>query len=385
MKNRANDNLFEMIKLSLWGKGDPTITVSLFEEMELHTISALPGSALAMLDVPPELRKRWKKTILLQIAYNVGMESIQACLPIQVPYAILKGTAAAQYYPHPEYRTQGDIDIMTKREDFERACRELTEAGWTETTNRTDLERGRHRTFQKGNILVENHVFFASMNDPVKAKTFDDLILDNITESHILPDLINGLVLIDHVNQHLEEGIGLRQIIDWMMFTDRCLKDDGDWYRFEKLAKQTGLRTLAVTTTRMCEMYLGLSPHIWSAQADEKLCANLMDYVMESGNFGNKKDKEAELAIVRMNRLRHPVKALKELQKIGQENWNAGRKPFLRHFAWVWQGFRFIKGTSGYMNGYRQARRLSDMFNALGVKRTEDGLVYYIDGEYVKK
>ncbi len=381
-----NDDLLGMIRLSLWGNGQPAVTDALLEEMELHAISALPGSVLASLDVPPELLTRWKKIILQQIAYNVNLESAQAQLPLRVPYVILKGTAAAQYYPHPEYRAQGDIDIMTKREDFERACRELTEAGWTETTNGTDLERGRHRTFRKGNVITENHAFFASMNDPAKAKIFDDLILDNITESHILPDLINGLVLIDHVNQHLEEGIGLRQIIDWMMFADRCLKDDGDWGRFEEIAEKTGLKTLAVTTTRMCEIYLGLPEHTWSAKADKKLCADLMDYVMKSGNFGKKKDKEEKLAIVRMNRLRHhPMKALKELQKTGRENWSAGRKPFLRHFAWIWQGFRYIKGTSGYMDGYREARRLSGLFDALGVKRTGDGLVYYIDGEYVKK
>lgn len=380
--------VLQIIKLSLWGGSAEKMNVSRqeYEEMKMHAVTALPANILSGLSLSGQLKEIWRKDIMWQISQYYTYAHVQAQLPIAVPYVILKGTAAAQYYPYPEYRMQGDIDIMTKHEDYEQSCRELTDAGWTEMTNRTDLERGRHRTFQKGNVILENHAFFASMNDPVKAKLFDDLILDNITENHILPDLINGLVLIDHVNQHLEEGIGLRQIIDWMMFADRCLKDDGEWHRFEEIAEKTGLRTLAVTTTRMCEIYLGLPAHTWSAKADKKLCANLMDYVMKSGNFGNKKDKEEELAIVRMNRLRHhPVKALKELQKMGQENWDAGRKPFLRHFAWVWQGFRYIKGTSGYMDGYRQARRLSSFFDALGVKRTGDGLVYYIDGEYVKK
>ena len=197
--------------------------------------------------------------------------------------------------------------------------------------------------------------------------------------------MINGLVLIDHVNQHLEEGIGLRQIIDWMMFVDKCLKNDTDWYRFKELAEKTGLMTLSVTTTRMCEIYLGLSEHEWCSHSDEKLCRSLMDYVMKSGNFGNKKEKTEKLAIERMGRLRHPFEAVKELQKLGRENWKLGNKPVLRRFAWMWQGIHFLKETPQYKEGYKEAKRLSAMFDALGVKRIEDGLVYYIDGEYVRK
>ena len=385
MSNSIDNNLLEMVRLSLWGKGNPTVSDALFEEMRLHTITALPGSVLLSLDVPKDLMLSWKKAILRQVAFNATYESVQACLPVQVPYVILKGTTAAKYYPHPEYRAQGDIDIMTRREDFEHACRELEENGWKETTSEQDQKRGRHRSFQKGSIIVENHAFFASMNDPVKAKVFDDLIIENITENHILPDLINGLVLIDHVNQHLEEGIGLRQIIDWMMFVDKCLNNDANWAGFEKIAEQTGLKTLAVTTTRMCEIFLGLSEHDWCSRVNKELYSNLMDYIMKSGNFGNKKSEEEELAINRMKRLRHPVETIRELQKMGRANWKAGNSFFLRRFSWIWQGIHFLKDTPEYREGYKQARRLSEMFDALGVKRTGDGLVCYIDGEYVKK
>ena len=44
---------------------------------------------------------------------------------------ILKGTSAAQYYPYPEYRTMGDIDIMTRREDYDIACKQLMDNGYT--------------------------------------------------------------------------------------------------------------------------------------------------------------------------------------------------------------------------------------------------------------
>ena len=47
--------------------------------------------------------------------------------------------------------------------------------------------------------------------------------------------------------------------------------------------------------------------------------------------------------------------------------------------------YQYLKDTPQYRNGYKQAKKLSAMFNALGVKRNGDGLVYYVNGEYIKK
>ena len=42
----------------------------------------------------------------------------------------------------------------------------------------------------------------------------------------MFPPLENGLVLLGHINQHLEEGLGLRQILDWALYVDKALDDD---------------------------------------------------------------------------------------------------------------------------------------------------------------
>ena len=80
--------------------------------------------------------------------------------------------------------------------------------------------------FFKNGVSVEIHRFFASLNDPNHAKLLDDQIIENINSSHVLPDKVNGLVLLEHISQHLESGLGLRQIIDWMMFVNQCLPDE---------------------------------------------------------------------------------------------------------------------------------------------------------------
>ena len=380
---KKND-VFELVKLSLWGKGNPTVDLSVFEEMRSQTIAALPASVLPSLDLPPELMREWRNIIFRQITYFEKYQYVQSHLPIDVPYVILKGTSAAQYYPHPEYRIMGDIDIITRREDYDVSCEEMVKNGWHEITSRHDQDRGRHRSFVKNSIVVEIHAFFASMNDVEKAKAFDDLIVSNITDHHILPDLVNGLVLIEHVNQHMEEGIGLRQIIDWMMFVDRCLTDE-KWNEFETMAAQTGLKELAVTTTKMCELYLGLPAQKWCMGADEKLSRDLMEYIMKCGNFGVKLNQSDSLYVSGLYKLRHPIKAIRDLQHKGCENLAIAKNPILRPFAWVMEGMRRICKTPKLFRKYRNARRINSLFKSLGISRITDGLVFYEDGRYFKQ
>ena len=63
--------------------------------------------------------------------------------------------------------------------------------------------------------------------------------------------MINGLVLLDHVRYHLQGGLGIRQIIDWMMFVHANLNDETWETGFAQLARGAGLETLAVTMTSM--------------------------------------------------------------------------------------------------------------------------------------
>lgn len=377
-------NVFELIKLSLWGEGHPTVDATVYQEMKSQAIAALPATVLSSFNLPQELMAEWRSVILQQISFYVRYHYVQEHLPLDVPYVVLKGTSAAQYYPHPEYRTMGDIDIMTQREDYERACETMLKNGWCDMTSRSGQERGRHRAFARQGVTVEIHAFFASMNDTQKARAFDDLIVNNITENHVLPDLINGLVLIEHVNQHMEQGIGLRQIIDWMMFVNRCIRDD-NWQQFEMMAIQTGLRELVVITTRMCEMYLGLPTHEWCSGVNEQLCRDLMEYIVKCGDFGIKLNQSEVLSINRMYRLRHPIATIKDLQRRGCESWKAAKYPLLRPFAWIWEGRQLLLETPSVIEGYRDSRKMNVLFKALGIRRETDGLVFYQEGHYFKQ
>ena len=331
--------MLELIKLSLWNRGDSHMPVDEedYDDMKMHAVLALPAKYLAQLELSQELKSKWRKAILLQLSFFSINAHVQSALPISVPYTILKGSAAAQYYPCPEFRKMGDIDIMTRREDFETAYHQLLENGYEVFDSQS-----REVCFVKDSVVIELHRFFASLNDPKQSQYLDDLIIDNISPSHVLPDPVNGLVLLEHISQHLEHGLGLRQIIDWMLFVDRCLPDE-KWPEFKAMAKNIGLKKLAVIITRMCEIHLGLEEREWSKDADETVCNNLMDYILSCGDFGKKWTSDLHVGQTVFTYVRGPVATYKWLQERGLINWKAAqRHTFLRPFAWIYQAGRYI-------------------------------------------
>jgi len=383
--------LNNLIKLAIWHEGTAEADTECFREMKLHAITALAAPVLNEISMPPELRAAWEKEIATEISHYVRYCHMQTTLDFPVPYVILKGTSAGQYYPHPECRGYGDIDIMTRHEDYQAACDYLLQSGFIDIT--PEPVRLRHREFARNSTIVEVHAYFAILNEPEQAEYMDNLIIDSIHPDHVLPDLVNGLVLLEHISQHLEHGLGFRQILDWMMFVDKCLPDE-KWPEFSAMAQKIGLTNLAVCTTQMCVMYLGLGKREWCSGADPEICSQLLDYVVKCGNFGIKwNEKSYSNAELLVSRMGNPIRFLSMLQGFGRANWKAVQKhPFLAHFAWMYQIVKYIrKGlfrkhpAATLKEEYEAGRRRKAMFEALGVKQVMKGRAYYINGKYVKE
>ena len=222
-----------------------------------------------------------------------------------------------------------------------------------------------------------------------ETRLLDQLIMDNVNDTHVLPDMINGLTLIEHVNHHLEDGIGLRQILDWMMFVDRCLSDD-QWPIFQETARKTGHEKLAIMVTRMCEMFLGLPEHKWCADADERICTKLMSYVLSCGNFGIKMPDDQRTSVHMLSSMHSFRGAYRTLKIKGVNNWRlAQRYAFLRPLAAVYQAGRYL--VKGFHRGsplknlkseIHEAQSKEELFEAIGVSRARDGRVIYEKGDY---
>ncbi len=384
-----SERTLAVLQKALWNKGIAEADEALFGEMKAHAVASLAAPVLGELSLTQELLSSWKKYVVQHVYQYQNMLYQQSVLPVSVPYVILKGTSAGRYYPHPEYRAYGDIDIMTRHEDYQAACEELANNGHCEVTNAVDVQVNRHREFERDGIHVEVHYFYALRDNPAETQALDELIIEGINDTHVLSDLVNGLTLVEHINHHMEAGLGLRQIIDWMMFVDKCLPDE-QWPDFEKMAARTGHVRLAQVTTRMCEIYLGLSPHVWCDGVDPMVCEKLMAYVLSCGNFGVKVAFESRISERILSSASLPA-TVKTLRQQGILTWKAAQKyAFLRPFAWIYKaGNYLIKGLTRknsiqrLKDEYVQSRKRNELFDAVGISREKKGRAIYKNGRYM--
>lgn len=381
MISEVQSKMVGLIRASLWDEQVSGLTVGWdeIEELGKHTIIAIPAPILSELSIAADIRNNWKRVIINQVSCFTKYQHEQANLPITVPYLVLKGMAAAKYYSHPEYRTMGDIDILTRKEDYETACAMLLGNGYQEMTQENEEDFGRHRSFTRSGIVIEVHAYFALLRDPKKGELLDKILVENMNGTHYLPDLPNGLSLLDHINQHMAGGLGLRQIIDWMLFVNKCLPDE-KWPEFQEMARMVGLETLAITTTRMCELYLGLPERKWCAKADKALCQELMEYVLACGNFGNKRGGENSQGEGFFAYVKSIGTFFHLLHMRGMVNWPAAKRHvWLRPFAWIYQFFRYLvkglgrdKAVFKLKKEYAAAKKKNNLLDRLEVRRDSD-------------
>ena len=306
--------------------------------------------------VPSEHRNKWLKVSYQTKAHYMQMLYEQNSLVIllkknDIPFVILKGTAAAIYYPVPSLRTYGDIDFYVPEEYFDLSAKLLENNGYSYFG-----ENDRHYEYMKNGMEFELHSKFSIeyYND------VDQILLNGLNNSveYILggysfsglPTYENGLVLLGHIMQHLKiAGIGLRQILDWMMFVHNELDDSAWENNFRSLAAEAGLEKLAITVTFMCKKWLGLPNDItWCNDADEEVAAQLLIRILDDGNFGHDR---APYEVVRNTAENEGVFAY--LQRAGMLNWKLAQKcVFLRPFAWIYQLCRYgRKGIYGMFTG----------------------------------
>ena len=393
MSEKDTEAVFAVLRTALWGEERyPLVTetdvdwAAVCEELLRQTVGTVTVDVLGADErLSAALRREWVARATRGITFWHHLMQEQARLETifrnaGIPYVVLKGAAAACYYPKPEYRTMGDVDMIVPPEVFERAFQTMVDEGYCHT----DHGNERHANFSRNGVEFELHRYFALMDDSDAAGTMDDRIFKGIRCAEerclekysflMLPELENGLVLLAHIDQHMRVGLGLRQVIDWMMFVDRKL-DDGWWQReFGDWARILKLDQEAIVLTRMCQMYLGLREEeiTWCAGADETLCYDLVCRILKSGNFGCnwRNARHGVMALRGVSRLKDiPM----HLQKRGCANWKTlQRYPFLTPFAWAYQLCRYAK------LGLQREQPIRQLISDIKEKKKQEKLFNYL-------
>lgn len=365
----------------------PKITSSwadILRELSVQTVEGLVENSLSLLGVSKEEKIRYAREFGNSIRYFHSILNEQDVLAKtlgEVEYVVLKGTAAAMYYPRPEIRKMGDIDILVRPEEYEHAESLLEQSGYLK-----QKESARHSSFRKeSGIQIELHRKFSSSQNEDLNDILDGMLYGAIPERKlqevcghcvpVLPTLENGIVLLGHINGHLSGGLGLRQIVDWMMYVRENL-DDAFWNEsFRSAAEAIGLRQLAEVSTLLCRRHLGLEGISWCDSADESLADEMLEYVLGKGNFGRKNELSSNKTVFVLHKFANPVSIFKYLTAGGMIHWKAAREHrILKPFAWIYQVGHLVKmglsrkiSLSTFIREMKQSRRETDFLDKVNV------------------
>lgn len=217
-----------------------------------------------------------------------------------IDVAFMKGLVCGSRYPNPKRRACGDIDFVVAEKDFSKTLDLLESIG---TVDR-GLVHEHHGIAFVEDVQLEPHYKVHNYQNPTvdaaMQRMFAEVFPQSLVEIEIggeiipaFPPAFECALLVGHMVNHVyAEGLGLRQVIDLMMFIQQeheTVKSE-ECQRYLCMMKMNqAFRIFAC----ICEEYLGMSHGLLKLEytaKEMKFAGKLMGDILEVGNFGRSVD-----------------------------------------------------------------------------------------------
>ena len=358
--------LLALVRESLFGKNDTVSLDSvdfagLWKEAEIQAVSLLALNQIEAKNVSQEEKTYFKNRLQSYFFRNIAVGTEHCRLhnlltEAGIPYVIIKGMASSVYYPDELMRLMGDVDFIVSQKDMEQTDKILVADGYTARKK----ANSHHVTYDKNGLRCEMH--FLPPGIPAgktgdKIIGFFDDIIDKSCEKETslgkmsLPSVYHhGLILLLHTAHHLTgDGLGLRHLCDWAVFTSVFTESE---FRktFEEQLRSVGLWKFAVVLTEACAKFLGSPLKLTDESAEEICIDNLIADVFSSGNFGQKNPDRSHESLFISGKNPDEKKgktlflnAIVSVNEIVYSNWRIVRKfKILLPIGWLFFGGRYI-------------------------------------------
>lgn len=282
---------------------------SLFRLADVQTVSSLLLDGTEML--PPELLtfsldlklkqigqmqrmeqlNRLHRSVIIKIDNVLKAEGIQA--------VFMKGQTTALRYPNPLHRTPGDIDFVVSSDVFDKTMAVMQTIGSVDH----DLVHEHHGMAWVDGVTVEPHYKVHNYQRPSADRTMQKMFADIFPahlyraaidghEVSIFPPTFESVFLISHMVNHIyEEGLGLRQVIDYTLFLNACA-DKIEWAQHQIFLRRMHMERAWRIFTCISVAYLGLPlPTMIEpfSRRERQRADKMMEDIMQVGNFGRGK------------------------------------------------------------------------------------------------
>lgn len=216
-----------------------------------------------------------------------------------ISYVLLKGISLADFYPVPEYRKLGDVDIyINDKEMFNRAEELLLANGYTKDDEISDHHQGYlYKVPQTGRTMIlELHYRIVGLyqyapvnkivDDVFAANTFSP-VMQTVNDRNypVLPPTEYTFYMIHHMLKHyLYSGFGIRLLCDFTFFLGHNYTAI-DFAKIHTWCKESKILHLYEIILETCRIYLGLPETIDSKiHYNKNDCKTFITQLLEDGD-----------------------------------------------------------------------------------------------------
>lgn len=216
-----------------------------------------------------------------------------------ISYILLKGISLAAFYPVPEYRQLGDVDIyINDKEMFNRANALLLANGYTKDDEISDHHQGYlYKVPQTGRTMIlELHYRIVGLyqyapvnkivDDVFAANTFSP-VMQTVNDRNypVLPPTEYTFYMIHHMLKHyLYSGFGIRLLCDFSFYLEHNYADI-DFAQIHTWCKESKILHLYEIILETCRIYLGLPETIDSKiHYNKNDCKAFITQLLEDGD-----------------------------------------------------------------------------------------------------
>lgn len=268
--------------------------------------------------VPPRVKKQAEISArsVVQQSYRLLFLSkylLEGLEKAGIQAVLLKGVGTAGFYPVPELRKAGDVDLLLPDSGKEKqAATVLRRLKCTEEEWQPSLHHIVYRSFE--GTEIELHTMLAEPFDNSRMNRYMEAVTAECAahieradimgvELPVLSTAYHAYELLLHMLQHfLRSGFGLKLLCDWVVFWNRET-DAQEQERYLKLVEESGVKGFSDMVTLACCQYLGLPVERvgWMRLPKDYCVESFLLEILEAEEFG--KSSKDRMVTLRGNKI----------------------------------------------------------------------------------
>ncbi len=216
-----------------------------------------------------------------------------------VSSVLLKGQGISRYYPRPQLRQCGDIDLYVGEEQYE-ASYHILSKNYKCVVPYSEIWEDKHYTVIDNDLTIEVHrksdEYPIKKYDKIYQQISDKGLTDNLVDCEIKnviiktpSDTFNAFYIFNHMFHHFVfGGVGLRQLCDWALFLkSKCQEIDRN--ELMNILMSMNLLSEWQEFSYLIVNYLGCPQEVvpfYTDNVNKRKISSIMTLIFEEGNFG---------------------------------------------------------------------------------------------------